>query len=382
MIHRLDFDATTLTSVTGGQSVIDLPRLAIHTEAQAHSFIAAYGFHLDNPKDVSRLRYFYRRALVLLEEKLGFSTEEMPEVLRERKNFEDLSQLLLWASSVDPSEKQLQRWSCAILRAIHVFVHAESDLFGSFSEEIQRQILSPIQERIFTEGTTGTTYLKVPAAGKANVLHEDEIALAGFEIKAFKSSASTVIKLLAKPDAIAMRVFDRLGVRFVTKSLLDTFRVIRFLMEHNLVSYPHIMPDQSSNNLYPADLFCQICADLSAIRADWTEEELESEFHKKLEENRDKISWLRKENSFSAGDYQFIKFIARKLIRIPMGEGREEFAFFFPYEVQILDSHSFERIQSGPSHHQQYKDRQKIAAKIRLFPDLKAELTAEIGIEK
>jgi hypothetical protein len=31
---------------------------------------------------------------------------------------------------------------------MHVFVHAENDLFSSFAEEIQNQIITPIQQRI------------------------------------------------------------------------------------------------------------------------------------------------------------------------------------------------------------------------------------------
>lgn len=370
MNHRLDFDATTLTSVTGGKSVIDLPRLHIQTESQATAFIEAYGFRLDAPKDVDKIWYFYRRALVLIQERLGFSLELIPEILHDRKNFDDPRKLLLWASSVNPAEKELQRWSCAILRAIHVFVHAENDLFSSFSEVIQKQILTPIQERIVTVGTTGTTYLKVKDQIEGQKSGEDEIGLAGFVIKPFKTSASTVIKLLAKPDALALSVFDKLGVRFVTHSIFDTFRVVRFLMEHNLVSFPHIMPDQSSNTIYPADLFCQICAELVVKRSDWSEAELEGEFRNRLEENKEQIQWLRKSNSFSDQDYRFLKFIARKLIRVPVGDGKEEFSFFFPYEVQILDQESFEKIQSGPSEHLQYKDRQRTAARKRLLPDV------------
>lgn len=371
MNHRFDFDATMMTSVAGGKSVIDLPRLALQTEAQAGAFIEAYGFRLDDPKHLNQLWYFYRRALVLIEERLGFNIEEIPEVLRDRKNFEDPRKLLLWASSANPDERELQRWSCAILRAVHVFVHAENNLFSSFSEEIQKQILTPFQERIFTEGTTGTVYLKAPeAAHDAPHVGEDEIALAGFEIKPFKTSASTVIKLLAKSDAVAMNVLDKLGMRFVTRSVFDTFRVIRFLMEHNLLSFPHIMPDQSTNNLYPAEFFCEVVAEIGRERPRLSDDELEAELRRRLDFAGANLPMLRKENSFSGEDYRFIKFIARKLVRVPVGDAREEFSFFFPYEVQILDAASMERHQAGPSDHQKYKDRQRHAARKRLMPDL------------
>jgi len=370
MDHRFDFDATILTSVAGGKSVIDLPRLAVQTDAQATAFIEAYGFRLENPKDLNQLWYYFRRALVLIEERLGFAIEDIPEVLRDRKNFDDPRKLLLWASGGDGADRELQRWSCAVLRAMHVFVHAENNLFASFSEEIQKQILTPFQERIFTEGTTGTTYLKSTDVGNAELNGEDEVALTGFEIKPFKTSASTVIKLLAKSDAVAMNVLDKLGLRFVTKSVFDTFRVIRFLIEHNLLSFPHIMPDQSTNNLYPAEFFCQVIGEIAAERFELTDDELDAELRRRLEFAGESLPWLRKENSFSGHDYRFIKFIARKLIRVPVGEGREDFTFFFPFEIQILDAPSIERHEAGPSDHQRYKERQRQAARIRLFPDL------------
>lgn len=368
MNHRFEFDATVMTSVAGGKSVIDLPRLAIQTEAQASAFIEGYGFRLDHPKDLNQLWYFYRRALVLIEERLGFQISELPEILRDRKNFDDPRKLLLWASSVDPAEKELQRWSCAILRAMHVFVHAENNLFASFSEEIQRQILTPFQERIFTEGTTGTTFLKATEGNTETQSGEDEIALVGFEIKPFKTSASTVIKLLAKPDAVAMNVLDKLGLRFVTRSVFDTFRVIRFLVSHNLLSFPHIMPDQSTNNLYPAEFFCDVVKQIGHERPNLSDEELEAELKKRLEEAGETVPWIKKQNSFSGVDYRFIKFIARKLVRVPVGDGKEDFTFFFPFEIQILDADSMERHEAGPSDHHSYKERQRLAARARLMP--------------
>ncbi len=378
MPHRFLFDPAILTSVAGGKSVIDLPKLAIYTDEQASSFAAAYGFSFENPADLDRMWYFHRRALVLLEEKLGFPVSEIPEELTDKKRLGDMRKLLIYASSAHPQEKELQRWSCAILRVMHVFVHAESDLFAPFSEEIQKQILSPFQSSIFTEGTTGTTFLKSskptpPPVDGVAVEPTDEIALDGFEIKPFKTSASTVIKLLAKPDAVAMRVFDKLGVRFITKSMFDTFRVIRFLIDQNLVSFPHIMPDQSSNNLYPAELFCEVCSDLALQGGEWTDAELEKIFQQRLEEKQSQILWLRKENSFSGDDYRFIKFIARKLIRVNPDNKGPGFSFFFPYEVQVLDRASYSKIQSGPSEHQHYKERQRGAARTRLFPDLKED---------
>lgn len=366
MPHRFQFDEPILHSVAGGRSALDMPRLNIQSLSEAQAFIKGYGFDWTQESEREKLWYFHRRALVLLVEKLGFSKDEIPEVLRDRKQLQDLRQLMIWASSNHPNEKELQRWSCAFLRVMHVFVHTESDLFSAFSEDIQKQILTPFQNAIFHEGTSGTTYLK---RFEERAVETEPIALMGFEVKPFKTSSSTVIKLLAKPDALAMSVFDKLGVRFITKSMFDSFQVIRFLIEENLISFAHIMPDQSSNNLYPVEEFVRIANELKSKSNSMSDEQVERYFQDHLESVRHKIHFVRKENNFSGEDYRFIKFICRKMIRIQPEGKKEGFRFFFPYEVQIMDQTSHQKILSGPSEHQAYKERQRTAARKRILAE-------------
>ncbi len=395
MPNRFQFNQSVLHSVVGGKSAIDMPALDISTLKEANAFLKAYGFDVSVPDQMEKLWYFHRRAMVLLTEKLDFNIDEIPEILRERKLLEDPRKLLLFASCSEENLarktggvvlgdnvafdnlsmlqiQQLQRWSCVILRCCHVFVHAENDLFASFSEEIQKQILSPFQNCIYHDGTSGTTYLR----RADEVDQHSPLALMGFESKPFKTSTSTVIKLLAKPNALAMNVFDKLGVRFVTQSMFDTFRVVRFLVEENLISYPHIIPDQSSNNIYPVDLFLQACVDIIQLQqqdplnpsSQWNEDQVNEYFRQYLAQRENDAGFIRKENAFSGADYRFIKFIARKLVRVSLPGESVGFSFFYPFEVQIMDQESHARILSGPSHHQAYKDRQKIAARKRLDP--------------
>lgn len=365
MPQRFNFDSFILHSVVGGRSGLDMPSLNFKTLDEANAFLKGYGFDVSIPENLDKLWYFHRRALVLMQEKLGFSEEEIPEVIRDRKLLEDPRNLLLYASST--ADKNLQKWSCAVLRCIHVFVHAENDLFASFSEDIQKQILSPFQNCIYHDGTTGTTFLKKTEEASAGA---DSIALLGFESKPFKTSTSTVIKLLAKPNALAMSVFDKLGVRFVTRNMFDTFRVVRFLVEENLVSFPHIMPEQSSNNLFPVDLFLKACVELKPRAEKLSDDQISQFFADFLENNKEAGDFFRKENAFSGHDYQFIKFISRKLIRVQVAGQKSEFSFFYPFEVQIVDQEAHSKIQSGPSDHQAYKERQRLAARKRLFPEL------------
>lgn len=361
MPARFTFDPEILHSVAGGRSAIEIPRLNLQTLDEADAFLRAYGFNYSDPKVVDRLWYFHRRALVLLVERLGFGEFEIPEGLRERRLLGDLRQLLLRASSRREEDRFMQRWSCAILRCMHVFVHAETDLFSTFPQEIQSQILTPLQEAIVHDGTDHKTYLRSRQEGG------EQIELVAFEQKPFKTSQSTVIKLLARPDALAMKVFDKLGVRFVTRNLYDTFRVIRFLIEENLIGFPHIMPDQSSNNLYPVDLFITVSRELAAGPRR-PEAEMEALFARRLTEAGEAAKMLRKANEQTSADFRFIKFITRKLIEVPV-EGRDPIHFFYPFEIQIMDEKARQQMQSGPSDHDSYKDRQREAARRRVFPE-------------
>jgi uncharacterized protein (TIGR04562 family) len=364
-MQRLVFDPFVINSVVGGKSALDIPRLNINNDQEAINFIQGYGFDLSKEAEHERLWYFHRRALVLIEEKLGFDIAEIPETLRDRKSLGDLKNLLLWASEKNPKSPELQRWSCAILRVMHVFVHAENDLFSTFSEEIQKQILTPFQNCIYHEGSTGTTFLR--GSGDSGKLDPYPLPVEGFEVKPFKTSTSTVIKLLAKPDALAMSVFDKVGFRFITRTMFDTFRVIRFLVEQNLISFPHIMPDQSSNNLYPVDLFLKVSERIANTALNLNPEQISGLFEKALRENPDHEGFFRKDNSFSGLDYRFIKFISRKLIHVKTAGGT--FSFFYPFEVQILDVASHKKILSGPSEHQAYKERQVSAARKRILAE-------------
>ncbi|MBO9668374.1 MAG: TIGR04552 family protein [Bdellovibrio sp.] len=363
MSQRFLFDSSTLGSVVGGSSAIDMPKLNIHSLEAASAFLLSYGFDINQNSDVEKLWYYHRRALVLMLEKLGFKDADVPELFLDPKKLGDIRQLLLYASSADPDQENLQRWACAILRGMHVFVHAENDLFSSFSEEIQSQILTPFQNCIFHDGNTHRTFLKSSGA------KSESIELLGFEVKPFKTSSSTVIKLLAKPDALAMKIFDKLGVRFVTRNLFDTFQVVRFLVQENVISFPHIMPDQSSNNLYPVETFLTVCDELAQRLDTLDEGSIQAAFDQKIQEAGDNAKFFRKENFFSGQDYRFIKFISRKLIHIKPTGSKEAFSFFYPFEVQIMDQSAHQSILSGPSEHEAYKERQRIAARKRLFPE-------------
>lgn len=357
------FDASSMSVVAGGASALDNRALNIHGLDEAESFLRSYGYQISNPQDLERIWYFHRRALVLMAEKLHIDLSKMPQELKNQESLKDIRYLLIYASQTE--NKDLQRWSCALLRCMHVFVHAETDLFSSFSEEIQKQILTPFENSIRHEG-------KLYLRSFMKEGHSD-IELLEFQTKPFKTSSSTVIKLLAKPDALAVKIFDKVGIRFVTKSIFDSFQVIRFLVNENLISFPQIIPDQSSNNMYPVKEFLDVLQKLEQKHKPdhkHSSEKIDRLLMTKLGANQSAFLGLfRKDNPYSAQDFKYIKFISRQLIRVDNGPGSKPFSFFFPFEVQIMNESSFQRIQSGLSAHSAYKSRQTTAAVKRLFPE-------------
>ena len=357
------FDDSSLSVVAGGASALDRKSLNIHGLDEAESFLKSYGYQISQADDLERLWYFHRRALVLMSEKLHINLTQMPEELRSKEALKDIRHLLIYASQAD--NLTLQRWSCAIIRCMHVFVHSENDLFSFFSHEIQKQILTPFENSVRQDST-----LHLQSFQKEG---HPSIELHDFQTKPFKTSSSTVIKLLAKTDALAIKVYDKVGVRFVTKTIFDSFQVIRFLVEENLISFPQIMPDQSSNNMYPVEEFLAVCDKLKNKHG--SEHRLSSEKIDRLLMSKLKgsqkafLGLFRKDNPFSSSDFQYIKFITRQLIKIDPEKTGKGFSFFYPFEVQIMNQSAYQKIQSGESEHSAYKSRQTQAAIKRLFPE-------------
>lgn len=351
--HQSIFETTV-----GGKSAIDIPHLEIHNLKEAYQFIASYGYDLTDAKDLDKVWAFHRRAVTILRDTLLKEGEKIPDRLTDPSLLHDMAYLFVFASSRDPVDEDLQKWSCAILRVMHVLAHIENDIFGSYSETIQDQIFKQYKDAIVVDSLHGTFL------GRKD--HLDRLPLKQFDTKPFKASTSSVIKLLTKPHATAWTLMDKVGVRFVTRSIYDSFRVVRFLVEEHLISFPNIVPDQSRNTLYPLNLFFELIGEL---KDGDKHEEIEARLISKLEQARGRAEFLEKKNEFSDGSYRAIKFIVRQLIKIPGSPdgGR----FFYPYEVQIMDYETYLTNMSGESSHGKYKQRQLQAARQRVMPSMK-----------
>ena len=282
--------------------------------------------------------------------------ETIPEELADPKALKDLRYLLIYASTQDSRPDGLRRWSCAILRVMHVLAHVDNDLFTSYSRQIQEQILRPFHDFVFDDPASG---VQLGAQGDI-----ERIPLKKFEIKSFKTSDSSILKLLAKREAIAFGILDKVGVRFITKTVYDVFRVMSFLVEKSIVSFPHVVTGQANNTIYPASMFGEV---MNALPKDRTlsAEEIDQLLQQKLANEKSTAEFIEKPNDFSSQNYRFIKFISRRLIRIQ--ECEKALSFFYPYEVQLMDYETHVQNLSGASAHDEYKNRQRQAARERVL---------------
>ncbi|MCB0420468.1 MAG: TIGR04552 family protein, partial [Bdellovibrionales bacterium] len=337
-------------------SSLTIPYLNIQSLDQAKEFVRAYGYDLDNPEDVKKLWKYHRRAVTYIQTEILDEGEEFPENLSDPNQLNNLCYLLIYASTKDHRKGSLQNWACATLKVMHVLVHLDNDLFSRYFKEIQEQILRPIQNHIYDDPILGSSLGKPSGT--------ESIPLKKFVIKPFKSSDSSVTKLLAKPEAVAFTLLDKMGVRFITKHLFDSFRVMRYLNENSLISFPHNIPDQSNNTLYPSNIFLEVMETLTQ-GADLKSEDVDQLLYEKLELEKDRAIYRHKKNQFSGQDYRFLKFITRRLIRVKVGQN--QLSFFYPFEVQIIDYASYLLSLQGNSSHVEYKKRQKHKARVRIL---------------
>lgn len=358
-----EVNQSILRVILGTESSLDLPRMSIQNRDEAVQFIFTYGYDLSDYKDSEVLWKTHRSAVEILEEEILDVGEEVPAEIRNREELGDLSQLLIIASAKDKNE--LQKYTCALLRVMHIIIQLENDLFTSFTDDIQYQILRPIKEHIVKD-----------EKGKTFLGEHKEIELLDFSVKPFKQTKSGVIKLLAKNNKLAMTLLDRVGLRFVTHSIYDIFLVIRYLLENHLISFPQTVQGQSKNLICPVEMFNEIEKEFKTKKSPLDKKTFDEALRDKLKDWQNKGNLLTSHNRFSSKDFKFIKFISRRFLKIDRGPNKEPLKFFYPFEVQIVDKKTFEENEKSSANHLAYKERQRRAARRRVLglePSLKTD---------
>jgi uncharacterized protein (TIGR04562 family) len=343
-------------AIVSGESAIDVPRLLLTSQAEAEGFLECYGFDWRKPSHRLEVESFRQQAISFLHDELLSGLDlKLPEWLSSQR---DVRQVLLWASEPDGAR---QAWACALLRVMHTVSHAHSYFNDRFADPIRQQILSRFEPHL----TLDDEGLQL---GKP-----DGIPLVDFEVKPTKPLNSVVTKLLHKAENVAADIFDRVGVRFITRERFDALLVVKYLRTQNVVMFANIKPSRSRNTLIDLTwALGEIEKTDSLVATGVMTSDEQCERLRELTRMQPYPGPAEATyNPFSAVAYHSVQFTCRQLIRVPGGDG-EEIRFFFPFEVQILDQESYQQSRGGLAGHEMYKARQKEAVVKRVLGGLAA----------
>jgi uncharacterized protein (TIGR04562 family) len=368
-----------------GTSGVDVPRLYVDSISEAEGFIESYGYDWSIAVDRDEIEKIRRESIRFIEDELFREDDGMSFPLNIR-NERDVRKLLLWASNDTRDERQ--QWSCALLRVMHTFAHCGSYFNEKYSEQIRSQIKERFRPHLF-EGDSGLRLGAGPAA----------IPLVTFEVRGQKTRRSLALKLLYKRENIGSDIFDWVGVRFVTADRYDALRVVRYLREGNVINFMQVRPGRSRNTLFdPAAIQDAIDGLEDRIRSgklpDYQAKRVLRETINEMEYPSPPV---KSHNPLSSVAYHSIQFTCMQRIRVrdresamlrsfvdrlPLQdtgvyrtisnytdriEDDEDVRFLFPFEVQILDRHSYELSRSGLASHEVYKDRQREVVRDRVL---------------
>jgi uncharacterized protein (TIGR04562 family) len=278
---------------------------------------------------------------------------------------------------------------------MHTIAHIDKDLRSSYFSDIQRQIFDRFYKVIHRD-SDGRLYL-----GE----RDDDpfrVDLVSFQTKPKKSRDSIILKLLHKPENVAEDIFDRAGIRFITKSRLDALRVVKYLKDKMIIIPPNIKPSRSRNTLIDVTNFRSQVEDLvnRAINGEITEAQLcealehaayppavnpenphTSEFYRAIQftcrqliklknplyDNLRDIKTLAKNEATKNNSMEELQ---RAIDRIDLKYVQREIRFFYPFEVQVMDEKSAEDNEKGRSAHSEYKKAQVQTALRRVMGSL------------
>lgn len=368
------------------------------SKEEVDRFLTGYGLNPHDPVSKAELFGNFQEALQFV--KHYFLKEGSKDGLDLKMpasffTISEISDLFIMATrSSNKKETEEQLWAEIILKVMHTILHIDKDLRSNYFSSIQQQIFDKFYKYVFRD-THNELFLGTKGSA-------DAIPLVDFATKAKKSRDSVIIKLLHKVENVAEELFDRVGVRIVTKNKLDILRVIKFLTE-NYVIIPHnIKPSRSVNSLIDLHTFRAKYRDLvkRALRENLSEEDFFELANKEISECLPEIQVDRR-NKHSLKSYRSIQFTCRQLIKyknpfvddflkvremarkasdddimaqkilaLDSSSITRHIRFFYPFEVQIIDAKTNQENFDGEASHKDYKNAQVISARNRLFKKL------------
>lgn len=399
-LEKYLFEWDTLDVMLSGKSALDSKRYLgnISSKDNVEDFLQGYGFDVSDPILKAELFGNYQEALQFI--KRYFLKEGNPDGLDLKiPNFlymlTDVSELFLIASGSNKKKYSVEDslWAGIILKVMHTILHADRDLRSHYFSHIQRQIFDRFY-RFIHRDENEKLFLKSD---------EEQIPLVDFQTKSKKSRESTVIKLLHKVENVAEELFDKIGIRIITETRVDSLRVVRFLHRNYIVLAHNVKPSRSLNSLIDLKAFKtkQVTLIKKAMREKFDEETYLKELNQIAIDSIPEENPFTKINKHSSENYRSLQFTCRQLIhyknpfiiefnqlrkmakdspeqsdltkRILMMDTQaiaRDVNFFYPFEIQINDQDSYYKNTEGDASHQEYKRAQVVTAMKRVFKTL------------
>jgi uncharacterized protein (TIGR04562 family) len=402
------FNWETFDIIASGKSSIDAKNYLSFFDGKdsAAKFLDGYGFDVKDPIQSAELFGNFQEAMQFIRRyflKEGFEDGLDVVVPNIFYTITDISELLLIATGNSDSKITVEEslWAGIILKVMHTILHTDKDLRYRYFSTIQTQIFDRFYKYVHRDQDD-------------NLFLESEdksikIPLVEFETKSRKTRESTIIKLLHKKENVAEELFDRIGVRFVTKNKVDVLRVINFLVHNYLIIANNIKPSRSQNSLFDLDKFKKSYYEI--VKNKKNDNLTEDQLVKQLEEVAKNSLYNSSEynnNEHTSHEYRAIHFTCRQLIKyrnpfikqfneirdlakeeeselskkllaLDTSPIAQDVRFFYPYEVQITDIDSHNENTDGEASHQEYKKSQLHSAMIRLFSPLIEYLDLKIS---
>ena len=399
-LHKYMFDWEIFDVVIGGKSALDTknflgPLSSIH---EVNHFLKGYGLDPNDRVAKSELFGNFQEAMQFI--RRYFLKEGNPDGLdlkvpNSLLMISDISQLFLMATDDNIVKKEDKLWAEVVLKVMHTIMHADKDLRSNYFNIVQTQIFDRFYKYVFR---SDDDKLFIGVRGT-----DDRVPLVDFETKSKKTRESVIIKLLHKAENVAEELFDRVGVRFITHTRFDSLRLIRFLMEKNIVIPHNNKPSRAINTMINMPKFKESHQSLlkMAIRNNLSEERFLAAMERAAVEAQIEPS-ENERNKHTSKAYQSIQFTCRQLIeyknpflqefndlrRIAKNSHPEEnelarrvlnmdislvardIRFFYPYEIQVVDQEAFKANSQGEASHQEYKRQQVRSAMKRVFKSI------------
>lgn len=327
-------DAEAVRLILTGDSVVDWQRLAFRTLDDVDVFLATHLVSFDDAEDRQRLRYVFNEAVSYLEEQLNL---RFPRELRDPA---DVRQVFLWASE-SGRFRRTQILSCVVLKLMHIIHHLEAADLKFRLAMSEEELIDMAHRRILDT---------------VRALQDRGVPIVGF-YGSRKSRSSIITKLLAKKEAVAAQVFDKLRYRVLVERFSDVAPVLG-LLAREMFPFNYVVPGQCHNNLLPAEDVVELLA--------------EDERREALQRTAPAPHGPPR-NEFSGATYRSINWIADYPVKITDIVTHDLFTFelgrvvYVNVELQLLDQDTARRNEEGENAHALYKARQydRVATRLK-----------------